>query len=145
MSETRSAVDSIRKILPYTSVACVLAVLYVAYVFYARWDEHHRAAEAAAEREAEIARKNFELNGAGQLKVTFIYANPPAIPRGGQGQICYGVVNATKVKIEPGVEHVWPSLSKCVDIQPKVTTKYTLTAADDAGHAVTNTVDVTVR
>jgi hypothetical protein len=55
------------------------------------------------------------------------------------------VANAKTVKIEPFVESIKPSLSRCVGISPKKTTEYTITAEDGAGHSVTETTTVKVQ
>lgn len=77
-------------------------------------------------------------------KVTQFYAPQPLLPKGLKGTLCYGVENAKKVELSPAVEEVWPSLSHCIEIAPKVKTKYTLTAYGDDGSKDTKTVDVNV-
>ena len=49
--------------------------------------------------------------------------------------MCYGVANAKTVSIDPPVEGVWPSVARCLNVSPRRTTVYTLTASDGAGLA----------
>jgi hypothetical protein len=135
----------VRKLLPYSTAAAVLALLYLAWVFYSRWTETRDAQRAAAEKEAEQSRKTYELYGSGQLKLMLFYASPPVVAKGGSTQLCYSVSNAANVKIEPDVEPIKPSLSRCVAVKPVRSTTYTITASDDKGHQSTKTVDVVVR
>ena len=135
----------IRKVLPYTTVVTILALLYLAYVFYSRSSERRDAQKAAAEKEVEQARKTYELYGAGQLKILLFYAVPPTMAKGSSGQLCYSVSNATSANIDNGIEPIKPSLSRCVVMKPTHSTTYTLTASDDKGHQVTQAVNVVVR
>jgi hypothetical protein len=53
-------------------------------------------------------------------------------------ELCYGVANAQTVKIEPDTgREVWPSVNRCIDLKPKKTTTYTLTAQDAHGNTKT--------
>ena len=59
--------------------------------------------------------------------------------------MCYGVSNATAVKIEPGVEPIKPALSHCLEVFPKKTTTYTLKAEDAKGNSKSASLTITVR
>lgn len=78
-------------------------------------------------------------------KVLQFYASPPAAAPGERVLLCYGVEDAQTVRIEPAVEPVNPSYSRCIQATPKATTRYTLTAEGEAGRTATATVTVTVR
>jgi len=78
------------------------------------------------------------------LKIQGFYAENGALARGDKTLLCYGVVHATTVKIDPPVGDVWPSLSRCIEIAPVKTTRYKLTAGDGKD-SVTQTVDVIVK
>ena len=64
---------------------------------------------------------------------------------GGGVLMCYGVSNATKLRIEPDVEPVKPAITHCLEIFPKKTTTYTLTAEDDRGNSKTASLTVRIR
>jgi hypothetical protein len=123
----------------------LIAALYAGWIFYSRWNDAVQARRAAAVREAERARKDVELNGGSQLKITMLYASPAAVRKGQPVQLCYGVANAKNVAFDPRIDDVWPSMNRCVDISPKKSTTYTLHADDGAGNAVKAEVTVQVK
>jgi hypothetical protein len=116
-------------------VLILIAALYAGWIFYSRWNAQTHARRAAQAREIERARKEVELNGGSQLKITMLYASSDAVRKGQPVQICYGVVNAKNVSFDPPIPDVWPSMDRCVDVSPKKTTTYTLNADDGAGHS----------
>jgi hypothetical protein len=59
--------------------------------------------------------------------------------------MCYGVSNAAKVGIEPGIEPIQPALSHCLEVFPRKTTKYTLTAKDARGNTKSASLTIRVR
>jgi hypothetical protein len=77
-------------------------------------------------------------------KILAFYPRDMLVTEGGMTLLCYGVSNAKSVRIEPPVDGVSPSPSRCVEIRPKGETEYTLTAEGDDGHAVSQSVTVRV-
>jgi hypothetical protein len=61
-------------------------------------------------------------------RIAHFKADPSFIPTGTGGKLCYGVENATKLDLNPPVEYLLPASERCIDIAPKQTTTYTLTA-----------------
>lgn len=61
-------------------------------------------------------------------KITEFKANPSFLATGIQGKLCYGVENASHIELTPKVEDILPASERCIDITPKATTVYTLTA-----------------
>jgi hypothetical protein len=59
--------------------------------------------------------------------------------------LCYGVVNAKAVKVDPPVEQLKPSAHHCFEIAPKKTTTYTITADDGAGHTKSEALTIQVK
>jgi len=140
-----SAESILRKLLPYSSAGLVIALLYVAWTFLSRWHDT-RGLEGAAEREkARADAKIVEMYGSGNLKILHFYVTPGVIPHGRKGLLCYGVSNANTVRIDPGIEPVKPSISRCLEISPAADTRYKLTAEDESGHSATTTVLVRVK
>ncbi|MGC2209493.1 MAG: hypothetical protein WA532_05200 [Candidatus Korobacteraceae bacterium] len=142
MTEERSFAGRILWIMP---VFVLIAGLYAGWIFYSRWNDAVQARHAAAAHEAERAREDVELNGGSQLKITMLYASPATVPKGQTTQICYGVANAKNVAFDPPIDHVWPSMNRCVDVSPKKSTTYTLVADDGAGHTDKAQVAVQVK
>lgn len=137
--------QALRGLLPYTAAAVVLAALYTAWVFASRWNDNRRIEQAAAAQRAKFDREITELYGSGRLKILTFYASPGLIRRGEKALVCYGVVNARTVRLDPAVERVWPSTSRCFPVMPDRETRYTLTAEDAEGHTATESFVLQVR
>jgi len=136
----------IRKLLPFSTAAVVIALLYVGWIFYSRWQENRRAEEEASAAKAAEARRTIEQFGGGQLTILNFYATPATIRHGEKAQLCYGVANAKIVRLDPPAsENIWPSISHCVEVAPSRDTSYTLTAQDAAGHSATQTLILQVK
>ncbi len=77
-------------------------------------------------------------------RILQFYAAPNVATPGQPASLCYGVENATAVKLDPPVEELRPSFSRCFPVSPAKDTTYTLTA-ERGGVTVSRTVDVVVR
>jgi hypothetical protein len=138
-----------KKPLFYTSLAVFFGLIYLAWVFIGRWETNReferRAAEKAAQQRAEDQRA-VERQGGTRFEILSFYVTPSLIKRGESAQLCYGVSNTKTVRLDPAVESpMWPSLSRCIYVQPKKETTYTLTAEDAEGHSKTATVTLLVK
>jgi hypothetical protein len=121
-----------------------LALLYLAWTFFSRWNDNRASAQASQAEKARANARIVEMYGSGRLKILSFYATSGVVRRGEKTLLCYGVANASAVRIEPGVEPLKPSLSRCVEISPAAETRYTLTAEDESGHKATESVVVRV-
>jgi hypothetical protein len=132
----------------YTGTILLLIAIYVGWIVFSRWNENRqieqRAHDAAAQKQREQDRSTVEQMGGSELSIQSFYGNPQ-IQRGQTAQLCYGVANAKRVTLEPQSNPMWPSYSRCVDVNPSKTTTYTLTASDDAGHSVSQTFTIKVQ
>jgi hypothetical protein len=136
--------SALRKILPFTTVGVIIAALYVAWTFYSRAESNRKAqADIEARKAAHDKEVAQQIFGGGEIKFTQFTADTGLLKRGDHTQLCYGVVNAKNLKLDPPVEPVQPSYRHCVEIAPKATTTYTLTADDGAGHS--KSMSLTVR
>ena len=135
----------IRQLIPWTTAALVLAALYTGWVFFWRYQQTRDAEREAAEKQAKFDRDLLDRLGGDKLGVLNFYASPAAIHAGTHVSLCYGVSNATSVVIDPDLGAWKPALSRCIDIQPRRTTEYTLTAKDAKGATVTAKTEVVVR
>ncbi len=129
-----------RRILPWISVIVIAIVLYDGWIFYSRWRRNRDLELAPAQEEADRARKTLEMLGGTALHIMNFYASPGVIRPGSHASICYGVMGATKVRIEPPVEEVWPALSHCLQVTPRRDTEYKLIAEDATGHSVSQSL-----
>jgi len=134
--------------LVYTSLGILAVALYVASVFLSRHFAN-RALEKRIEREQTQKQRQsdqaaIEQLGGSELSIQMLYATPE-IGRGDTAQVCFGVANAKSVTLLPQDRPVWPSHNLCVDVTPKKTTTYTLTASGADGKSVTQQVTVRVK
>lgn len=120
-------------------VAAVIALAYLGYVFLARrtadqrYAESHQLTGPSAEQNAKFA----STYGGSALKITQFLARDAVIVEDQTTVLCYGVLNAKSVRIEPPVGDIYPALNRCVDVSPQHDTKYTLTAEGNDGKTAT--------
>jgi hypothetical protein len=134
-----------RKAYLVALVSAVAVCAYLGWIYYSRWSERREFVRRLAEPKEAQDRAIVDAYGGGNLKILAFYATPAAIRRGSKAQLCYGVSNSQTIRIEPPVENVWPSFSRCVEVAPKSDTVYRLIAEDAAGHRETATAVVKVR
>ena len=72
-------------------------------------------------------------------------AAPAVIQRGRPADLCYSVVNAKTLRMEPPDGDVYPALSHCLQVFPRKTTEYKLTAEDGEGHTATESFTIRVK
>lgn len=77
-----------------------------------------------------------------RVRITQFYSPTPSIPKGEKGKLCYGVENAKSVRLEPPDADVSPAFVRCVEVDPKSDTKYTLMAEGSDGTVDKQTVEV---
>jgi hypothetical protein len=118
---------------------------YIGSVFYSRWRDNQALEDKAAEKARAQDKKTFEMMGGSRFAILGFYADTPVAHAGERVDLCYSVSNAKSVKLEPQSEPVWPAFSHCVNVTPRKTTTYTLTAEDGEGHTATAKVVVTIR
>jgi hypothetical protein len=119
-------------------VPVLISVLYTGWVFWQRHSTETRPQPATVERDPLAAYGK-------TLKILQFYTSGGEINAGRKALLCYGVVNATAVRLDPPVESVWPAVSRCFEVTPSKTTRYTLTA-EGADHAtVSESVEVVVK
>ena len=136
---------SLRALIPWTTAALVIAALWTGWIFLWRYEQARDAEREAAEREAKYNREVLDRLGGDSLTILNFYASPAAIHPGGHVSLCYGVSNAQSVNIDPDLGAWKPALSRCIDVQPRRTTTYTLTARNAKGRTATATTEVLVK
>ena len=135
--------SSLRRIQSYLWVATALAVVYSAWVFAARVSERKKLEERV---NSQGANPEFErLYGGDSVRILQFYARDGMVKPGQTTLLCYGVINATAVRMDPAMEGVYPSAARCLEVAPTHTTTYTLTAEGAKGQPVTGWVKVVVR
>jgi hypothetical protein len=138
--------SALAAILPYSTVAVIIAALYVAWTFYSRHEANVKAEQAlAAKQEDDRQREARQIFGSGGLSFRTWSADKSSVQPGEVAHICYGVVAAKTVKIDPPVEELKPSYLHCLEVAPKKTTTYTITATDAGGHTASQQLTIQVR
>ena len=132
-----------RKFLPILTVLVVLAAARTGWIFYQRYHAGKAEAEQAEQKKREEARKVTEMLGNGRVKILNLSLDPPVIRVGGESELCYGVSNATSIRIDP-IGDVIPAYARCMKVKPRQDTMYVLTAKDAAGHTESATLRLTV-
>ena len=125
-------------------VTLALAIAYLGLVFASR-----RAASTPAKPrvDPQVVRRQAELDqiyGGKDLEILQFYAGNPNLARGDHTVICYGVLNAESVRIEPPLDGVGVSLNRCLTAAPRKDTRYTLTATGRDGTSITQSLTIHV-
>ncbi len=108
------------------------ALVYLVFVLLARYTAERQAAPRSAERakrQAEFER----VYGGTALRIIQFYSPNGDLMEGDSTVICYGVVNAKSVRMEPPVEGTGAALNRCVSVAPIDDTRYTLIAEGNDG------------
>jgi hypothetical protein len=138
---------ALRRVAPlWWRAALTLAVLYVGwtllgrYLTDARWKQRMHASAGTA-REAEFQRTYSGSN----LQILQFYARDGVLLEGQSTVICYGVLNARAVRVEPPIANLSPSLNRCIEAAPDRDTRYTLIAESAGGQTVSSSFQIAVR
>ena len=126
--------EVVAKLVRIMWVPLLLSVVYTGWVFWQR----HPSAPAPV-----LARDPLAKYG-NSVKILQFYAGRREIAPGGKAEVCYGVVNATAVRLDPPVERVWPAMSRCFEITPAKSTRYTLTAEGADHTSISESIEIAV-
>ncbi len=136
----------VHRAIPVLGIFIFGAALYLGWTWHARSSARRQLAERLEGRSPEAQnRKIVDAYGGAELTILSFYGMPGVIRPGEGAELCYGVSNASRVRIEPPVEHVWPSLGRCVKVAPERDTEYTLIVEDAAGRSRTARLTIQVR
>jgi hypothetical protein len=128
-------------------VAAIVVAAYLGYVFFARYTANQRwEARQRAQTAQAAPNPAFEATyGGTAVKILQFYARDYTIAAGQETLLCYGVLNAKSVRIEPPVEDVHVALSHCVTVQPERDTRYTITAEGKDGQTASAALTLAVK
>ena len=119
-------------------IPVLVTALYVGWVL---WERHTTQAAMPPKTEESDPLAKYR----DKVQILQFYPSKGTITPGGKTQLCYGVVNANDVRLDPPVDKVWPSLSRCFDVAPAKTTHYTLTAEGADHKVVTASLEIKVQ
>jgi hypothetical protein len=133
-----------RKLLFVSWLVAAFALMHSAWVLISR---RMSESDSAKVEGARLARSygGLPAYSGTELKILAFYTGSAVVTRGDPLTLCYGVINARSVQIEPGVDGAGPSLNRCVSASPKETTTYTLTARSANGEEAKQSFTVEVR
>lgn len=124
-------------------VALAVAIAQLAWTWLQRHDADLRVRRMLAGR---TARQESPAPGDGPgVRIEQFYARSGEITDAENTVICYGVRNARSVRLDPPVETLTPSLTRCFFVEPKQNTRYTLTAEGADGVTAAESFEVKVR
>lgn len=119
------------------AAAALLAAVRLAVWVHSRWAPPEPArARPPAGVPAELDTR--------ELKILMFYATRVPAP-GEPFTICYGVLNAGRVELDPPLAELYPSISRCVEVSVRKDTRFTLRAYGRAGESVSASFDLPVR
>jgi hypothetical protein len=114
-------------------IALAPALAYLCFVLIGRYVGARKTPPPRSEdwvkRQAEFER----VYGGTALKIIQFYSPNGDLMEGDSTVICYGVLNAKSVRMEPPVEGVGVALNRCVSVAPEEATRYTLIAEGNDG------------
>lgn len=122
------------------AATAAIALAYLGWVFASR---HWAALPPKARPDPELARRQAELDriyGGSELKIIQFYAAAADVIEGAPVTMCYGVLNAKSVRIEPPVDGVGVALNRCVQVAPRKDTRYTLFAEGRDGAVLSQSI-----
>jgi hypothetical protein len=125
-----------RKLVRLMYVPVAISLLYLTWTFGTRYIANRQLERAEKARKEAASRVPEWLAEASAVKILHFYATPGILVRGEKAILCYGVLNAKSVYIEPEIEPIKPSLSRCLEVAPKNDARYTLTAQGGDNHRV---------
>ncbi len=118
-------------------IPVLIAALYTGWIF---WQRRTPPEPPKSARPVDNPLSKF---GSG-VKILQFYTGAAEIAKGQHALLCYGVVNATAVRLDPPVAEVWPSMSRCLSVTPSQTTRYTLTAEGADHQTVSESIEIAV-
>jgi hypothetical protein len=117
--------QSWRKLLIYANVALAFVVIWTAIPLLQRYRrEHAQPVEKPIRRTPEMD----WVDPAKGAQIIQFYVYPNVILPGGKSSLCYGVAQVKTVQLDPPVGEVVPTFNRCLEVRPRKTTAYTLTA-----------------
>jgi len=106
------------KFLRYSWFVVAAVFLFVGGIVFLRWHQNRsielEMERRATEKQAEEDRQTLESMGGNRFEILAFYASPASIGSGEKDQLYYGVSNAVAVRLDPAVESLRPSFTRCL-------------------------------
>lgn len=117
-------------------IIVALVFAYLGWIAESRWSRSRTETARIARAGKPDIPDDYLPKGTG-VKIVNFYSAAGEIYRGDQAVICYSVVNAASVRIDPPVEDLKPSINRCFAVKPDSKTTYTLKAEGTDGSTAT--------
>ncbi len=128
----------VAKLVRIMWIPVLVVALYTGWIFWQRHPWWPWSQPVGIERDPmAIYGKN--------VRILQFYARNREIAPGGKALLCYGVVNTQSVRLDPPVEKMWPAVSRCFEVTPDKSTRYTLTAEGAKHTTVSQSVEIAVK
>jgi hypothetical protein len=127
------------KLVSIMWVPVLLSALYTGWVFWQR----HNANSVPQNPPARSANPMAAYGNS--VKILQFYTAAREIAPHEKVVVCYSVVNAAVVRLDPPIERVWPAVSRCFAVTPARTTRYTLTAEGPEHNTVSQSIEIAVK
>jgi hypothetical protein len=114
-------------------LAVIVPLAYLAWVSAGR---RNLPSAPKASPDPELASRQAGIDstyGESDLRILMFYSPAGDLMEGDRATICYGVLNAASVRIEPPLDGVGVSVNRCVAAAPSEDTRYTLIATGKDG------------
>jgi hypothetical protein len=131
--------DSVKKLFILANVGAFFVLVYLVIGLWPRWfppKPKPKPVEWTSQMDWVDKRKG--------VQIIAFYASPNVIEPGQHISLCYGVAQAKTIKIEPPAGDAWPTFTRCLEVTPRKTTTYTLTAMGTTGKQIQQTTEVQV-
>jgi hypothetical protein len=128
------AMDVMAKVARLMWIPILVAALYTGWIFW------QRRAVAPPSTQIDPYAKYGD-----RVRILQFYAESTEIARGQKTLLCYGVVNAKTMRLDPPEERVWPAVSRCFEVAPSTTTRYTLTAEGVDRATASESIEIAVK
>ena len=125
-------------------IMAAAAVLWVGWIFLNRHFMVMRGGPTADPQQAKRTAEFMRIYGGKDVKILQFYVREGSVAEGAGTVLCYGVLNAKSVRIEPPVEGVTVSLNKCVEVTGERDTRYTLYAEGTDGQVASESFVLSV-
>ena len=129
--------DQLRKLFILANVCAFFVLVYLVIGLWPRWFP-----PKSKPKPVEWTSQMDWVDKSKGVQIIAFYASPNVIRPGQHISLCYGVAQAKTIQIEPPAGDAWPTFTRCLDVAPRKTTTYTLTATDAAGKQIQQTTEV---
>lgn len=132
--------DQLRKLFILANVCAFFVLVYLVIGLWPRWfppKPKPKPVEWTSQMDWVDKRKG--------VQIIAFYASPNLIEPGQHISLCYGVAQAQSIKIEPPAGDAWPTFTRCLDVAPRKSITYTLTAIGATGKQIQQSAEVQVR